>query len=88
MENKRIFLEREIWSLTFSAAFQRAKVYAENVTADQKKAWRKDFTKRFVEDILPKYQEFEVDPGFHVELIKEVQKISKSNIFNGGQLKS
>ena len=86
MDNKRRFLEKEIWSLTFSAAFQRAKVYAKNVTEEEKKDWRKDFTKRFIEDILPKYQEFEVNADHHILNIEEVKRLSKSKIFNGGQL--
>lgn len=36
MNTQQIFINKEIWILTFGGAFQRANIYAENVNEKQK----------------------------------------------------
>lgn len=54
---KRIFLQNEIWLLTFGGAFQRANIYKPNVPTEKRNVFRRELKKFVEEHILPQYKE-------------------------------
>lgn len=87
MNPKSSFINTEIWVLTFGGAFQRANVYAENVSENQRKELR-DALIKFVEvNLLPQYK-IVVSEEVHINNIKAIVDYSKKHneVLKPGQL--
>ncbi|WP_149274971.1 hypothetical protein [Pareuzebyella sediminis] len=85
---KEAFINNEIWTLTFSAAFQRAYVYGENVDNRQKSDFKSSL-RNFVETkLLPQYVSEKVADKTHIENIYSLCTQSKnhSKILSKGQI--
>lgn len=82
------FVENEIWTLTFSASFQRANVYLSDVK-DKAKSDFKTKTRVFIENIAKLYvSKQKVTDEEHIENIEKIGEYSKefSNILQNGKL--
>jgi len=82
------FLNNELWTLTIGAAFQRAYLYLDNVSEEEKKKF-KEATRNFIEStILPYYKEGKVSENNHVKYIHELSDFSASfnTIFTQGRM--
>ena len=76
-KHQKKFIYNEMWTLTFGAAFQRAKVYSDSIEEDQKKKFKK-YLQEFIEtNILPVYQVNKlVDDETHLNKIESISKAS------------
>lgn len=86
---KEVYLNNEIWTLTFGAAFQRANVYKKSTTDDEKKQKFKQNTRSFIESkLLPVYKKGKVDEATHLNSITKLSDYSKKHgdILTGGKL--
>jgi hypothetical protein len=86
---KETYLNNEIWTLTFGAAFQRANVYEKSATDDSKKQEFKQNTRAFIENkLIPIYKKGKVDETTHVKCITQLNDFTKAyqNILNVGKL--
>jgi hypothetical protein len=85
---KEIFLNNEIWILTFGAAFQRANIYKKNALSEQK-GYFKTMTKAFIEDVvLNNYKTGKISDEQHIENIKRISEYSAnfSELFEKGKI--
>lgn len=86
---KETYLNNEIWTLTFGAAFQRANVYKKSATDDSKKQEFKQATRAFIEKkLIPIYKEGKVDEKSHINSIAKLSDYTKaySSMLSGGKL--
>jgi hypothetical protein len=82
------FIENEIWTLTFSASFQRANVYLLEVK-DKEKSKFKTETRIFIENISKLYiSSAKVSDDTHIKNIEEISHftVKYSNILQKGKL--
>lgn len=82
------FLNREFWTLTFAAAFQRANVYRDNVSDTQKSDF-KSKTRAFIEkSLMTYYSENIVTDEMHIENIKKLSDFTSEfqSILQNGKL--
>lgn len=90
MPQKALFVNSEIWILVFGGAFQRANVYKENISENQRKEFR-EFLMAFVDaKILPQYKTV-VDEDVHIQNIESLithanqkAELLKENTFRFG----
>jgi hypothetical protein len=85
---KNQFVKNELWTLTFAAAFQRANVYRDKVTEEEKQEF-KTRTRAYIEDkLLSKYVSSQLSDDEHLASIKDLSDFTKafSGILQGGQL--
>lgn len=85
---KSDFLNNEIWTLTFGAAFQRARVYSsEDVKEKKKEAFKQDM-RSFVESLIPEYKETRMSEDRHLENIQSLSDASTKHkdILTGGRM--
>jgi len=82
------FINNEIWTLIFGAAFQRANVYkiinADNLKQDFKKA-----TRQYIEkSVLPKYKRNNIKDEAHIASIQAISNFTSnySKLLKGGKL--
>lgn len=86
---KEKFLNNEIWTLTFAAAFQRANVYNPKIeiSNDDKKKF-KERIRKFIEELAKShYHETITDDNLHIKNIKEISSVSADKILKGGKLR-
>ena len=84
---KKEFLIKELWVLTFGAAFQRANVYKPK-SIELECTYFKNMLKGYIENvILPQYKK-EVSEERHIENIKAIISCSQdfASVLNGGQI--
>lgn len=89
MENEKIvFLKNQFWNATIGAAFQRAKLYVDNSSEKQKKAFRQDL-KVEVESIAELYKKRTISDSEHIINIEKLVKFSSKykSILNDDKLK-
>lgn len=81
------FLNNEFWTLTFSAAFQRANVYKDNVS-DSEKGEFKTKTRAYIEMTLLSHYTNTVSDEMHIENIYALSEFTKQfqNILQKGKL--
>jgi len=85
---KDTFLNKEFWTLTFAAAFQRANVYRDNVSDTQKSDF-KSKTRAFIENsLIIHYSENIVTDEMHIENIKKLSDFTSEfqSILQNGKL--
>ena len=84
---KEKFLNNEFWTLTFSAAFQRANVYKDNVS-DAEKGEFKTKTRAYIEMSLLSHYTNTVSDEMHIENIYALSEFTKQfqNILQNGKL--
>ncbi|OBX26820.1 hypothetical protein LX77_02285 [Gelidibacter algens] len=84
---KNNFIQNEIWTLTFSAAFQRANIYKGNPSESEKRAL-KNKLRGLIEHVYLEQYEKPVEDHQHIKNIYGLSDFSKSfdNILNDGQL--
>ncbi len=83
------YLNNELWTLTFGAAFQRANVYIRNDIDDKIKLVFKQNTRAFIENkLIPIYKNGKVDEVLHVNSISDLSQFTNAyqNILSGGKL--
>lgn len=87
-EAQNDFIQKEIWMLTFSAAFQRANVYKADAAAEQKKHFKNKTTGYIDNVILNNYKNGNVNDEQHIENIKNISNYSAhfSELFNNGRI--
>jgi hypothetical protein len=83
------FVENEIWTLTFGAAFQRASVYNNPVLDRDKNIFKKKLRKFIEDELLPIYRETVCSSN--EDHLKNIQRISDfstnfGQILNNGRL--
>lgn len=85
---KNRFIENELWYLSLSGAFQRNKVYAEDIddAKGHKKIAFKEKLKDSVLEIAKSYNEF-VSDDLHIANIKAIISANTQDILNGRKLK-
>jgi hypothetical protein len=88
MEKQEQFILNSIWSMTTSAAFQRANIYnveLKDSTATQKrKVQFKNELYAIVNDLLPVYrQEGKMDDAAHCNAIQEISNYQNDLLANG-----
>ncbi len=86
---KEAYLNNEIWTLTFGAAFQRANVYKKSAIDDDEKQKFKQDTRSFIETkLMPLYKKGKVDENTHLKSIIKLSDFTKSHskILSGGKL--
>lgn len=85
---KEKFLINEFWTLTFSAAFQRANVYNKNIP-DSDKSLFKTKTREYIENtLLSHYLKNEVSDELHIDNINKLSGFTEqfSSILQNGKL--
>lgn len=84
---QQYFLKDEIWMLTFAGAFQRNKVYKDNVKETPRNTFRKELQEFIEREILPIYKE-EIDDEHPYEMIGRVIDFSRKyeSVLSNGQL--
>ncbi|HLV47315.1 hypothetical protein [Sphingobacterium wenxiniae] len=71
MPQKALFINSEIWILVFGGAFQRANVYKENISENQRKEFR-EFLMGYVDsELLPQYKTV-VNEDAHIQNIESL----------------
>lgn len=79
------FIYNEIWTLTFGAAFQRAKVYSNKADKNKKKKFKKHLQEYIETNILPEYKDNTgIDDATHLEQIKSISQAS--NEYGGSDI--
>lgn len=83
---KKEFLLNEIWTLTFSAAFQRANIY-KDCTEEQKRAFKSNIREYIEKEILLGYF-FKVNDEQHLYNINAVvrQSMKNASILQNGRI--
>ena len=86
-ELKNTFLHKELWILTFGAAFQRSNVYKKNIPETFRKNYRTMLSEYVENVILPKYKK-EISEEQHIENIFLIIKFSESyeSMLNDGKM--
>jgi hypothetical protein len=85
---KEKFLNNEFWTLTFSAAFQRANVYKENVSESDKSLF-KTKTREYIENILlGTYEQNDISDEIHIDNIFKLSLFTEQfeSILQNGKL--
>lgn len=84
---KETFIQNEIWTLTFGAAFQRANIYEDSAT-DLEKRHFKTKLRGDVENMVSSYYHKPVDDSQHLQNIYEISNYSQhfASILQGGKL--
>jgi|SRR5690554_403525 len=89
MTPQQTFINKEIWILTFGGAFQRANIYASNVSEKQRNVFRAALSKYVEEIVFPQYKKA-VNEESHINNIKKIISFSKgyeSRVLSNNQLK-
>ena len=86
-ETQKAFIEKEIWMLTFAAAFQRSSAYVPNAS-EKKKGYFKNMMSGHIGFIIDGYKEGHVTDDQHVNNIKDISKYSEnfSSLFVDGRI--
>ncbi len=84
---KKTFIQNEIWTLTFGAAFQRASIYNSNATDLEKKHFKTKL-RGDVENMVSAQYDKPVDENQHIENIYKISDYSQlfASILQGGKL--
>lgn len=84
---KNAFIQNEIWTLTFGAAFQRANIY-ENTFPEIEKVYFKQKLRGMVENVILHDYQKPVDDNRHIENIYRLSEFSKNfaPILRNGQI--
>ena len=81
------FIQKEIWMLTFGAAFQRASAYVPNAS-DTEKGYFKNMMSGFIEQLIDGYKGGNISDDHHIGNIKDISKYSEnfSELFVEGRI--
>ncbi len=86
-EQKEIYLREQLWICTVGASFQRTNVYKEDVSQEERIAFRNDLFET-VKKLLPAYRKSTPRDSTHISNIKLLQSASAGHkkILIGGKL--
>lgn len=81
------FLKNEIWVLTITAAFQRARIYKSHALEEEKSRFRAE-TKKYINDLVQRSYLVDCDDESHYRNLQSLSDWSKGfgSILKGGKL--
>ena len=87
MTLRNTFINKEIWILTFSGAFQRAGVYRKSVAENNRMMFR-NFMRKEIDEIVANNYHLSVKEADHIRNIQQIVKLSEkySNILSNRRL--